>query len=153
MSEFVFEGRDHTARNESPFVLGFIEAMFFTECGHVPASEWLNVDPDEKAIDGELPADVGYIDLSPESLAAIRAECETWQSENESLLALAYGRDYEAIQAGRDYWFTRNGHGVGFWDRECLTDMSDIGDRLAKACENKPVHVWYDAPFVHVEFD
>jgi len=27
---------------------------------------------------------------------------------------------YDDEQAGRDFWFTRQGHGVGFWDRKAL---------------------------------
>lgn len=30
-----------------------------------------------------------------------------------------------------DFWLTRNGHGVGFWDR----DVGAVGDRLTKACK------------------
>ena len=26
--------------------------------------------------------------------------------------------DFDREQAGRDLWYTRNGHGVGFWDRD-----------------------------------
>lgn len=32
-------------------------------------------------------------------------------------------------QHGHDFWMTRNGHGVGFWDRGYGT----VGDRLTKA--------------------
>jgi hypothetical protein len=84
MSEFVMESRDEAARMESEFVLGFIEAMFFTE--------------------GEnLPDGVGYSDLHPESLLAIRADCVSWQETNAHLLSEAYSRGYDEIQAGRDY--------------------------------------------------
>jgi hypothetical protein len=34
---------------------------------------------------------------------------------------------YSEEQAGRDFWFTRQGHGVGFWDREELN--RDIAKR------------------------
>jgi hypothetical protein len=37
------------------------------------------------------------------------------------------GEPYEAIQAGRDFWFTRNHHGVGFWDR----GLGPTGDSLS----------------------
>jgi hypothetical protein len=57
-------------------------------------------------------------------------------------------------RAGSDYWFTRNGHGVGFWDR----DLGDVGDMLSDAARDAGgVHVFFgdhvvhgDAPFVHV---
>lgn len=33
-------------------------------------------------------------------------------------------------QAGWDFWMTRQGHGVGYWDR----DAGDIGDNLSNEC-------------------
>lgn len=117
MPEFVMEGRDHAARTESAFVLGFIEAMFFTESAHVDSSDWFETDEEERTRDGSLPCDVGYTDIHPDSLDAIRADCEAWQTANAALLSQAYATGYDEAQAGRDYWFTRNGHGVGFWDR------------------------------------
>lgn len=38
-------------------------------------------------------------------------------------------------QIGRDLWLTRNGHGVGFWDREEIygDDLSRILTAMAKA--------------------
>lgn len=158
MPEFILEGRDHAARAESDFVLGFIEAMFFTECDTLlGADEW------DSEVDSGLPNGVGYTDLHPDSLAAIRADCEAWQTANADLLALAYATGYDEAQAGRDYWFTRNGHGVGFWDRDQLKGESDddgltIGERLSNACEHKEVNPFYadhvthgNAPFVHVD--
>lgn len=38
--------------------------------------------------------------------------------------------DMDAVQAGHDFWLTRNHHGVGFWDR----GLGERGDRLAEAC-------------------
>lgn len=133
MPEFVMEGRDHAARAESDFVLGFIEAMFFTECGHIESADWFDTDSDERTSDGELPSDVGYTDLHPDSLAAIRADCEAWQAANGALLQAAYATGYDEAQAGRDYWFTRNGHGVGFWERQEL--KSDDGAYKALSAE------------------
>lgn len=169
MPEFILEGRDHAARAESPFVLGFIEAMFFTESSSAYMSdEWFSDEcqraQHEGQADGTLPGDVGYTDIHPDSLAAIRADCEAWQAANADLLAQAYSRDYDATQAGRDYWFTRNGHGVGFWDRKELdspgpvgTGLS-IGQRLSDACRYDEINPFFgdhvthgNAPFVHVD--
>lgn len=33
--------------------------------------------------------------------------------------------------AGHDFWMTRAGHGVGFWDR----GLGELGDRLTGICE------------------
>ena len=43
-------------------------------------------------------------------------------------------RQYSAEQLGHDLWFTRNGHGVGFWDRPEVYGMhTDIFTALARA--------------------
>ena len=36
-------------------------------------------------------------------------------------------------QAGHDFWFTRNGHGVGFWDRPEI--YGDFSQELSRAAE------------------
>ena len=161
MPDFVMEGRDHAARAESDFVLGFIEAMFFTETSHTfDSSDWFTDErraaSEDGQADGELPGDVGYTDLHPDALEAIRADCEAWQKKHAALLTLAEGiHGYDMQRAGSDYWFTRNGHGVGFWD----SDLGDVGDMLSDAATAAgEVHVWFgdhvehgDAPFVHVD--
>ena len=38
--------------------------------------------------------------------------------------------DIDAEQAGHDFLLTRDGHGVGFWDR----GLGEVGDRLTRAC-------------------
>lgn len=163
MPEFILEGRDHAARAESDFVLGFIEAMFFTNCADGYYSwQWFldecRADVEAGEAGGTVPCDVGYTDLHTDSLAAIRADCEAWQKANAKLLKRAYARGYDETQAGRDYWFTRNGHGVGFWDRPELKSHG-LGDALSDACRYNEVHVWFgdhvtygNAPFVYVSF-
>lgn len=73
------------------------------------------------------------------------------QIETAALLERAYdaridGRgdepgpgDYTAEQAGRDYWFTRNGHGVGFWD----SDLGDVGDLLSNAAGRTEINPYW----------
>lgn len=135
MPEFVLEGRDNAARAESDFVLGFIEAMFFTECCIFDRVEFMRAEPEDR--DGSLPRDAGYDDLHPDALANIRTFCETFQRDNAALLAQAYGRpDYDETQAGRDLWFTSQGHGVGFWDRAQLAPDSAEYERLTQEIIN-----------------
>lgn len=104
------------------FTQGYIEALFFTET--------------ESALHGEC----GFSDLAPDSLASIIDDCEAFQRETAALLAEAYARGYAAEQAGRDYWFTRNGHGVGFWDRDALKPQGAEWDAL-----QRPLDTWSPA--------
>lgn len=109
----------------SPFVQGYIEALFFTNEGDGTPGEgdefglWREVEP------GLWSADFGFSDLAPEALAAILADCQAF-TESEAFRAFEAWRDDDAseettpaddAQAGRDFWFTRTGAGVGFWDR------------------------------------
>lgn len=108
----------------APFVRGYIEAMFFTSTG--------------TGDDGDLES-AAFADLAPEALESIIADCEAFQKDAAGLLANAYKRKdakgvaYDEEAAGRDLWYTRNGHGVGFWDRDAL-DAHGLGDDLAALC-------------------
>ena len=82
-------------------------------------------------------------DFSDESLETIIEECKAFQQENKQLLDQAYNlynvAEYSPeSMAGHDYWLTRNGHGVGFWDR----NLGDVGEQLTKACQYQPRHIY-----------
>jgi len=95
------------------FTRGYIEALFF-----------IGEDLEEK----------GFSDLAPETLQRIIEDCREFQKVNAATLPLAYSQAYEPEDAGHDFWFTRNGHGVGFWDRDELA-VGDLGRILTDACD------------------
>lgn len=104
------------------FAKGYFEAMFFTEC-HSDNPEL------EDATINDLSADAW--EQSLKDCAAFQANLPK-DSHGRTYLDLAYDYaliDYDSEQAGRDFWFTRNGHGVGFWDR----GLGLVGDRLSVA--------------------
>lgn len=103
----------------APFIAGYVEALFFTD----------SADP---GIEGEgLPRELGVGALSPDAWRRIFRDCRHFQQRARLTLAAAYaGGEYDESQAGRDFHFTRNGHGVGFWDRRQLAD--GLGDRLTR---------------------
>lgn len=74
--------------------------------------------------DGNLDDAYDADDLSPETLAEMRQDCEAFAKDNEIDLL---GMDVEQI--GHDFWLTRNRHGAGFWDR----GLGARGDRLTDA--------------------
>lgn len=114
--------------NLDAFTQGYVEACFFTESD--PSASMADLGPGHEFIDGNIPADAGFSDIHPDSLIRISKDCERFQRENQTWLNAAYeAADYDAAQAGRDFWFTRNGHGVGFWDRRQLE--SPAGNSLA----------------------
>jgi hypothetical protein len=111
------------------FTQGYIEALFFTdeeqlceESGREMPAVAINMTTMEtRFVGGDSP---GFGDLAPDTLQSIVADCQTFQLQNAALLAQAYARNYDAEQAGRDFWYTRNGHGVGYWDRKELEPES-----------------------------
>lgn len=125
MPEFVLEGRDEPQyKEQDAFTQGYIEAMFFSSTS--------------SADDGEL-KDSSVVDLSPDAWEDIIKDCADFKKAAKGLLAKAYKtplRDrgtpkvYDEAAAGRDFWFTRNGHGVGFWDR----GLGDVGAELTELC-------------------
>ena len=107
------------------FIQGFIEAMFFTE------SNSDNPELEHATFD----------DIAGESLMAIVIDCQNFQNKYSELLSKAYDSDlveYDETMAGRDYWFTRNGHGVGFWDR----GLGDIGQALSDETEMPEMYMY-----------
>lgn len=100
------------------FVNGYIEALYFTDVHE----------------DSDIPMDAV---LSDETIRDIKEDCEIFLNEYASLLNRAIECEgYDMVQAGRDYWFTRNRHGVGFWDRSELPD--ELGEALTQASQTRP---------------
>lgn len=86
----------------------YLEACVFTEFGP----------------DSDIPSDAQF---APETIAKARSDCQAFieQAGDMALDYLQSGlRTWDAF--GHDIWFTRNGHGVGFWDR----GLGDLGDKL-----------------------
>lgn len=152
----------------SEFVQGYIEALFFTEnepgttCedrmttrGTVRKS-WAH-----GAREGhhhDMPGDYGFADLAPESLLAILNDCreftesDTWKdcqfaadevADEERILGPARTFPDDA-QAGRDFWYTRNGHGCGFWDGDWPAPYDVSLTAMAKAFGESAVYLGDD---------
>jgi hypothetical protein len=100
------------------FAKGYVEAMFFTDTGH---------------LEDEDLHEATVAELADETWVEIERDCTAFQGVARELLTTAYTRDYDEMQAGRDFWLTRNGHGAGFWDRDQLK-QDGLGDRLKKLC-------------------
>lgn len=100
-------------RNEctSEFLRGYIDTALFT------------TDPNPSGRADELWPSLPdwFIDKS-------KADCARFTTLHATLLAKA-GNDE---QNGADFWYTRNGHGVGFWDRDY---EEEIADALSSASE------------------
>lgn len=137
MPQFELNGKDDSEFSDLPMIVqGYIECMFFTSDAPGVDSEefWTDeyqADMMEGRTDGCLPSDLGFSDLTADALAQIQADCGTFHVKARDLLRQAYEREgYDAERAGHDFWYTRNGHGVGFWDRSAL-DADGLGEALS----------------------
>ncbi|RWO06326.1 MAG: hypothetical protein EOS07_22065 [Mesorhizobium sp.] len=128
----------------SPFVQGFIEAAFFCETSCFCMAEWFEPETQhaiaEGQSDGNIPNDCDTSHIHADSLKKIAEFCATFQASAAELLSRAYARDYDETQAGRDFYFTHCGHGVGYWDREALAlqgeDSAEYESLTAEMLEN-----------------
>lgn len=103
----------HPFYSLNEFARGYVEAMFFTNGDTGDEREFLL-------------NEWGVERLTKESVDLIRLACGKFERQHASLLAEAYQReDYGAAQAGRDLWFTSQGHGVGYWDRRQLEPQGE----------------------------
>lgn len=69
-------------------------------------------------------------DINKEDLLKVKKDCEIFQEDNKKSLLVCYQKsNYSEASAGHDFWLTRNGHGVGFWDR----GLGNEGDKLSEA--------------------
>lgn len=139
MPEFILDtGNEDGAtwyRGLDAFAQGYVQAMFFTECT-----------PDNPDL-----ATGTVAELSQKSRQKIVADCRKFKAINTRLLTRLEkirtesrleseehgepvlewaSRDSESD--GMDFWYGRNGHGVGFWDRGY---PGDVGDKLAAAAK------------------
>lgn len=131
------------------FAQGFIEAAFFCNVDDFESRrDWSTPFNQERLAAGEfggaIPHDASTADIDPASLEAVKALCDEFQRKAGTLLAAAYMRpDYDAAQAGRDLYFTRAGHGVGYWDRPQLGDT--LGTALSEAAGRAEISLSFDA--------
>ena len=92
--------RRNPEKKLNSFTRGYLEAALFSTT-------------DESREDGGDPLDKNYSisDFAPEALERAKHDCDRFYDENLEDL-----REFDDAEAGADFWFTRNRHGVGFWD-------------------------------------
>ena len=112
--QFESAAADLAGSNLSDFVKAYILAAYWTDTG-----------------DNEQPS--SEAEMSVQGVEVAVSECEAFQRDASEALRLAYQTPgYDESSAGHDFWLTRNGHGVGFWDRG-LGEIGDVLTHLAHA--------------------
>lgn len=102
---------------------------------YIEAALWSSNDESDDRGGEPLDANYGPEDIAPESLEKVFEDCRKFQEEWGHLLTdenCHYHGCSCLTYAGHDFWFTRNGHGCGFWDG----DWEDsVGETLTAACK------------------
>ena len=95
---------------------------------YVGAALWSSNDDDGEPLDDGRDES----DVAPEALASMRKDCDAFCDAHAELLAQVPAKHQWSSDElnGHDFWLTRNGHGVGFWDR----GYGALGERLSEAC-------------------
>lgn len=118
--------QDWAIRNLADFMAGYVEAMYFTDTG----------DTEQPPADAEL----GHT-----TKLRTRIECHQFLREARTYIEES---NLSLVQAGRDFWLTRNRHGAGFWDRnlgetgEFLTALAHrFGEAETYYGDDKKIHI------------
>jgi len=84
---------------------------------------WSSTDGNEDHLDENYDLE----DLADGTIAAGIEDCNKFRKDNAELI-----KDDDETDIAHDFWLTRNGHGVGFWDRNHSQEKSDA---LCKSCD------------------
>lgn len=87
------------------FTQGYVMAALFTFDENPPQGEF--------STSGRFEVLFPLIDLA--TLLKMVADCQEFQKQADLT-------DYPIDRAGNDFWYTRNGHGVGFWENDYGTE-------------------------------
>lgn len=108
---------------------------------YLHAALWSTNDESDPETGGDpMGKNYGLEDISPGTIANMRADCEKFWAENAQHITeescLRYLGESGIIgRAGHDFWLTRNGHGAGFWDGDWREPEETL---LTNACKAYP---------------
>jgi len=93
---------------------------------YIEAALWSSTTDDGKPLDD----DYSINDIDPESIIRMDQDCQIFQYMGRDLLDKAKEKGRDEEEQGHDFWMTRCGHGVGFWDR----GLDEVGEELTEIC-------------------
>ena len=106
------------SKDLAEFTFACIEALYFSETGEY-----------------DQPSPTATMDKQTQ--LNIEADCRSWWKRFGCFVTadqcIFSGQGVtKTIQAGYDFWFTRNGHGCGFWDGDWSSNYSKMFEDGAK---------------------
>lgn len=141
MRDFLPVGYDSARyRRQSEFCQGYVTAMFFTLAA-------ARTRPGQSSLKqaGEVPETASVLDIVSDSWQQIIVECREFRRIQARRLGLAMSQlsGYGEVDAGGDFWLTRNGEGSGYWDR----GLDCLGIQLTEAAKREGVRfLTWEAP-------
>lgn len=117
--------------DKEPMLRGYLECAIFADL------------PEEYI--GEFSSE----DIAKESLEEARKDVDQFKSKSVELLK---EMDKDTLnRAGMDFWYSRNGHGTGFFDREELYGK-EVSEKLQETSESFPTkNLFVEDGKVHIE--
>lgn len=121
MPEFVLDHGTAAAgrrlANLGELATGYVEAMFFTSTGNLE--------------DGDLER-ASLAELSEPAWRMIERNCRVFRFAWDVAAACVPDVAAREEEAGRDFWHTRNSHGVGFWDGDWPDPLDEALSEAAR---------------------
>lgn len=116
-----------TWRDLDEFACGFLESLLFVRQGEETQDEW-----DGESLTGDIPCDLTFDQVHPDSIRAIAQFCSDWQKALVELLDEAQDYYHQDLNALGGFLLT------GFTSRGMDADGDDLGRRLDAANKVTP---------------
>lgn len=104
--------------NLPAFIQGYVDAALFACYVDLDCNETRDFTTFDQA-------GYGWQDLAPEAQDSVVKDCDRFLHDHRHLIP-----PEREVQAGMDFFFTRSGHGAGFWDG----GWPEHGATLTEAC-------------------
>ena len=124
-----------SVRNGGPSKTTMLRNLDEFTRAYIQAALWSSNDESDDSGGEPLDRNYGPEDIESKTLAKMIADCKKFQRQNARDIA-ADVHDGDAEQrAGHDFWLSRNGHGIGFFDQGDYFG-ADEAERLQEAASD-----------------
>jgi hypothetical protein len=132
-------------------VTAYLETLLWTDTYYAPEDpeadgEALEINDDRVSFSGEIEdstpldqiVDVSDLDaINPKISAAAREDLDGFAAYCEETLGFDPFNEFDETQVAHDFALSRNGHGAGFFDRECYTlATEEAPDQVMVSAQN-----------------
>ncbi len=113
---------------------------------YIETALWASNDESDESGGDPIDSNYGPDDLDLEALKVMQEDCRKFvEACRESIIA---DKDNGFGDAGHDFWLTRNGHGVGFWDGDWSEPYATLLDEASEAFGDCHLYVENDTIYI-----